>query len=163
MILLSETSTNKYYGIQVPIDSINHIITFFYLAYKDRFGNHLISFNQQLFDPTILGIIGPEDSIPEEVAEEIVEYIVSDNNEKTYLYKDYVNIPYFIDSPILSIKSLIKSKEILIENPIKKPDRNNKEYNHGYHTQSDWFERDLKEWQSYESKLKKVVIIKTEK
>lgn len=178
-ILLSETQEYLYYGIEIPRNA----------SYVDRVrrndGQYCLSYVTPLHPKwaeikyidigdrqkiEILGILGKDCEVSEEVAKKIIE---DRGQEFKFRYRDYMNgsiqvytgIDYWLESEIDSLKSLIKSKGLLIENPIEKPKFPSVGVASCFHEDEAIKEhRKLKaEWQSFEDKLVKVVLIKVKK
>lgn len=160
MIKLSETTTHEYFAVPVPRDATDIEQSHFHLFYE--LPNHIIEksiYVGKEFE--LLGVIGNEDEISEEVAREIVEGNnggCDDTLWMDYSAPNHSFAPFACQTAKTSLVSLIASKRILVENPILYPLLKH------YPPQEEYiYRRNLIDWQSYESKLVKAVILKIKK
>jgi hypothetical protein len=151
MIVLSETSTHKYLGVSVPRDARGFTKTqdgeIVYL--HGQWSSNYLSVIHHPFE-SFLGVIGNGEEISEEAAGEIVNIY---SPEQTV----WMSGRYFRDVLIL----LLSEKGLLVENPIEKPQFSALE-RISPAMQSE-IQSKINNYEYYESRLVKVVILKIKK
>lgn len=162
MILISENKDYKYFAVAENRDSTNFSIEEFndrgsYVLHSKTVEGYraIYPLGIHAYSPEIIGVLVDGEEIPEEIAFEILYdgCKFQDGNIKPFTP--------FPPGAISELKSLIKSKGILIDNPIDEP--NKAEFIDPIWCRSGEckaYQDSVKEFESYESKLVKAVIIK---
>lgn len=155
MIKLTSTETHEYFAVPVPKDATlieveNGII--FYETPESRIEKS-IHIDRKYKNSELLEVVGQGSEISEDIAKEIL----GQDKCKAGL------------NDMFLLKFRLKDKGILVESPIKEPNRPTFinafcGQDHEVNDQiRDDYEKELSDWQSYESKLVKAVILKVKK